>query len=76
MARKAWKDRKPQEKKWFLIRVIGGALFLVGGAVFAIVSLYMNGWDFVQFVKNPTVALVALVVIALGITLISFAEVK
>ena len=76
MARKAWKDKKPQERKWFLIRVIGGALFLISGAVFAIVSLYMNGWDFVQFVKNPTVALVSLVVVALGITLISFAEVK
>ena len=76
MARKAWKDRKPEERKWFLIRLIGGLLFLIAGAVFAIVSLYMNGWDIVEFVKNPTFMLVALVAVALGITFISLAEVK
>ncbi len=71
-----WKDRNPRERKYFLIRLLGGIAFLIAGAAFALVSLFMNGWDFMKFITNPTFLLVVLVASALGITLISLAEVK
>ena len=76
MSMKKWKDRNKRERKFYLIRIIGGIGFLLAGAVFAIVSLVMNGWDFVKFVTNPTVLLVALLAAALGVTFISWAGVK
>ena len=71
-----WKDRNPRERKYFLIRLLGGIAFLIAGAAFALVSLFMNGWDFMKFITNPTFLLIVLVASALGITLISLAEVK
>ncbi len=76
MSRKAWKDKNREERKWYLIRLIGGIAFLLAGLGFALVSLIMNGWDFVKFITNPTVILVVLVAVALGITAISWSEVK
>ena len=76
MAHKAWAQKNHDERKWFLVRLIGGLAFLLAGLVFGIVSLCLNGWDFAKFVTNPTVLLVVLVGIALGITMISLSEVK
>ncbi len=76
MARKRWREMKGEERKWYLVRLIGGIAFLLVGLAFAIVSLCMNGWDFAKFITNPTVVLVVLVAVALGITAISWSEVK
>lgn len=66
-----WNQKTPEEKKWFLIKVIGGTLFLLGGCIFGIVSLYLSGWDFVKFITNPTTDLIILVCLAVGIVLFS-----
>ncbi len=76
MAKKEWKDKSREERKWYLIRLIGGIAFLIVGAVFALVSLFLNGWNFREFITNPTVVLVVLVALALGVTFVSMAEVK
>jgi fumarate reductase subunit C len=73
---KKWKDKNPKERKYFLIRLIGGIGFLLVGLIFAIISLVMNGWNFADFISNPTFLLVVLLALALGITFISWAEVK
>lgn len=74
--KKKWKDKTKSEKKWFLIRLIGGIAFLVAGAIFGLVSLYMSGWSFVKFITDPTTDLILLCLIAFGIIAISSAEVK
>ena len=53
--KKKWKDKNKTERKWFLIRLIGGIAFLTAGAVFGLVALYMNGWSFVKFITNPNI---------------------
>ena len=66
----------PREQKIFLIRVISGSIFLLSGLVFGITALAMFGWNFVEFVKNPTVDLIFLCLIGLGIFMFSRLEVK
>lgn len=74
--KKKWKDKNKTERKWFLVRLIGALVFLIAGAVFGLVSLYMNGWSFVKFITNPTTDLILLCLLAFGIMLISSLEVK
>lgn len=64
------------DKKIFLIRVVGGAAFLLGGAIFGIVALALYGWDFVKFISNPTVDLIILLCLALGVICFANMEVK
>lgn len=74
--KKKWKDKNKSEKKWFLIRLIGGIAFLTAGAVFGLVSLYLNGWSFVKFITNPTTDLILLCLIAFGVFIFASLEVK
>ena len=74
--KKKWKDKNHNEKKWFLIRLIGGISFLVAGAIFGLVSLYMNGWSFTKFITDPTTDLILLCLLAFGIITISSLEIK
>lgn len=67
---------KKESKKWKYIRIIGAIVLLIAGAVFGLVSLYMNGWNFVRFITNPTTILIILAVMALGVVLLSWKEVK
>lgn len=71
-----WSAMSKKDKIAFLLKYVGGALFLIAGAVFGIVALSMFGWDFVSFIKNPTVDLVLLALLGIGITMLSFMEVK
>lgn len=74
--KKKWKDKNKSEKKWFLIRLIGGIAFLTAGAVFGLVSLYMNGWNFYKFITNPTTDLILLCLVAFGVGAFASLEVK
>jgi len=74
--KKKWNDRNKNEKKWFLIRLIGAIVFLLAGAIFGLVALYMNGWNFYKFITNPTTDLILLCLLAFGITLFASLEVK
>jgi len=74
--KKKWTEKNQKEKKWFLIRLIGGIAFLVAGAIFGLVSLYMNGWSFTQFITNPTTDLILLCLVAFGVMFITSLEVK
>lgn len=47
-----WNKKTKDEKKWFLIKYIGAATFLIAGAVFGIVALAMYGWDFMKFITT------------------------
>ena len=67
---------KKESKKWRIIRIIGAIVLLIAGAVFGLVSLYMNGWNFMRFITNPTTILIILAVMALGVVLLSWKEVK
>ena len=67
---------KKESKKWRIIRIIGAIVLLIGGAVFGLISLYMNGWNFVRFITNPTTILIILAAMALGVVLLSWKEVK
>ncbi len=69
-------NEKKHTKKWKTIRLIGAIVLLVFGAVFGLVSLYLNGWDFARFITNPTTLLVILVAVALGVVLLSWRDVK
>lgn len=71
-----WQKMSEKEKKIYLIRIIGGAGFLLLGLIFGIVALAMFHWSFVDFVKNPTVDLIFLGLIAAGIFVFSTLEVK
>lgn len=64
-----WNKKSHDEKKWFLIRVIGGGTFLLAGTIFGIVALAMYGWSFTKFIKDPTVDLVFLVLMAVGVVI-------
>lgn len=63
--KKWWKKKTKEQKKWFLIKLISSSVFLLFGIIFAIISLYANGWDFVKFITNPTVDLILLIIVAL-----------
>ena len=65
-----------EEKKWKKAKIIGGIAFLTFGAVFGIVALYLNGWNFVDFIANPTTDLVILCCVAIGIFFLSKMEIK
>lgn len=71
-----WNKKTKEEKKWFLIKYIGAAVFLLSGLIFGIVALYMNNWNIVEFLKNPTTDLIFLCLIALGIIMLSRKEIK
>lgn len=73
---KKLKEMNEKEKKWFLIRLIGGISFLLAGAIFGIVSLSLSGWSFVEFVTNPTTDLIILCLIAFGVVTLSSSKVK
>lgn len=62
-----WKDRSKESKKWFLIKIISGVVFLTAGTVFGIITLYLNGWNIVEFLKNPTTDLIILILIAMAV---------
>ena len=66
----------PREQKMFLIRVISGACFLLAGLIFGIVALAMFHWSFIEFIKNPTVDLIFLCLIGIGIFMFAPMEVK
>ncbi len=76
MKKEKWNKMTEKEKKVFLIRIIGGALFLIAGFVFGVVFLAINHWDFVKFITNPAVDLVFLICVAFGIFCLSRLEVK
>jgi len=73
---KKYKTMNHDEKKWFLIKFIGGLVFLLAGGIFGIVSLAMNGWSFIDFITDPTTDLIFLCLIAVGIIMLSTSEVK
>ena len=69
-------NTKKDQKKWKKIRIIGAIALLALGTGFGFVAMYMSGWDFVKFISNPTTILVALVVVAIAILMISWKEPK
>ena len=71
-----WQKMSDKDKKIYLIRMIGGAGFLLAGLIFGIVELAMFHWSFIDFVKNPTVDLIFLGLIGAGIFVFSQLEVK
>lgn len=71
-----WSAMSKKDKIAFLLKYVGGALFLIAGAIFGIVALALYGWDFVAFITNKTVDLVLICLCALGVLLLSFVEVK
>lgn len=73
---KKWKDRDKNDKKFFLIKLIGTAVFLGGGLAFALISANMNGWDLSKIMKDPRTWLGVLCGGGLIITLLSFKRVK
>ena len=76
MEKKRLNKTEEEKRKWKIIKIIGGSLFLTAGAIFGIVFLYMNGWNFIELIKNPTADLVMLCVLAIGITIFGTLEVK
>lgn len=73
---KKWKDRNDNEKKFFLIKVIGTILFLGGGLAFALVSASINGWDITRIVQDPRAWLGILCGVGLIVMLFSFKKFK
>lgn len=67
-----WDERTPHEKKGYLARVIGSTVFFVIGIIVGIVALYLNGWDFVKFITDPTVDLIMLFCLVGGIFLLTY----
>ena len=63
--KKWWKKKTKEQKKWFLIKLISSLIFLIFGLVFGLVSLYATGWNFKEFIMNPTVDLILLIIMAL-----------
>ena len=66
-----WNKKTYDDKKWFLIRVIGGGLFLLAGAIFGIIALAMYNWSFTSFITDPKVDLVLLVLVVVGFVILS-----
>lgn len=65
MIKKWWKKKTKEQKKWFLIKLISSSIFLVLGLIFGVVALYAYGWNFKEFITNPTVDLILLIIFAL-----------
>lgn len=76
MNKEKWQKMSDKDKKIYLIRMIGGAGFLLAGLIFGIIALAMFHWNFIDFVKNPTVDLIFLGLIGAGIFVFSQLEVK
>lgn len=69
--KKWWNKKTSEQKKWFLIKTISSSVFLLFGLIFGIVVLKSYGWDFMEFITNPTVDLIILILLALVIFCLS-----
>lgn len=71
MIKKWWNKKTKEQQKWFLIKAMSTLIFLLFGLSFGLITLKANGWSLMDFIKNPTVDLVCLILLCLIIFCLS-----